>query len=376
MSLISIIILIGIVQGIFIGTLLVTRKNGNRHADKIFGILFFNFSINMLYYFFHSIDLFSKYPHLLKTTFPISFLYGPLLYFYAKMQTDSSFRINRKQLLHFIPFILTIISNIPFYVQSAQFKLDFYHQEGIIKNWLEAVQSITLIIQLSIYLVINRRIINNHIQKMKYSVSFIDKVNLRWLSINFNYFIALFVLIAVQLLLIYVGVDLTPIYHISIPVLMTIFIFVLGYNGLKQPEIIIQKEEENNGRKYENSALTNEKSETYLEQLLDLMQHRKPYLESDLTLLKLSQQIGISTHNLSQVINEKLDMNFYDFVNKHRVEEAKRLLIDPAKQPLTILAIAEEAGFNSKTTFNSCFKKFTSTTPSEYKRHNLPRLTD
>ena len=106
------------------------------------------------------------------------------------------------------------------------------------------------------------------------------------------------------------------------------------------------------------------------------MQNRKPYLESDLTLLKLSQQIGISTHNLSQVINEKLDMNFYDFVNKHRVEEAKRLLIDPAKQPLTILAIAEEAGFNSKTTFNSCFKKFTSTTPSEYKRHNLPRLTD
>ena len=371
MDLVAIIILLGIVQGLFLGTLLISRKTGNKRANRILGLVFYNVSISMLYYFFYSTNLFLKYPHLQKTTFPTIFLYGPLIYFYSKVQTDSSFKIRGKQLLHFIPFVLVIISNIPFYLQNAQYKLDFFLQKGIIKNELAAIQSISQIIQISIYIVITKILINRHTQKIKNSVSLIDKVSLRWLSTSFNYFFSIFGLVAAHLILIYFGVDLSSIYHITIPVFITIFIYVIGYHGLKQPEIIIQPEEIGNDKKYERSTLTDEKSGEYLNNLLDLMENQKPYLQNDLTLLKLSEQLCISTHHLSQIINEKLNMNFYDFVNKYRVDEAKLLLLDPAKNSLTIFAIAVEAGFNSKSAFNSCFKKFTNITPSEYKKHNL-----
>ena len=371
MDLVAIIILLGIVQGLFLGTLLITRKSGNKRANRILGFVFFNVSISMLYYLFYSTNLFLKYPHFQKTTFPTTFLYGPLIYFYAKVQTDSSFKIRGKQFLHFIPFILVLISNIPFYMQSTQYKLDFFLQKGIIKNELAAIQSVSQIIQISIYIIVTKLLINRHTKKIKNSVSLIDKVSLRWLSISFNYFFSIFGLVAAHLILIYFGVDLSSVYHITIPILITIFVYVIGYHGLKQPEIIIQPEETNNDKKYERSTLTDEKSEGYLKNLLDLMENQKPYLQNDLTLLKLAEQIGISSHHLSQIINEKLNMNFYDFVNKYRVEEAKRLLLDPAQNSLTIFAVAVESGFNSKSAFNSCFKKFTNSTPSEYKKLNL-----
>ena len=138
---------------------------------------------------------------------------------------------------------------------------------------------------------------------------------------------------------------------------------------MRQPEIIIIPENEDNEKKYERSGLTNEKSEEYLKQLLDLMETKKPFLECELTLLKLAESLGISSNHLSQIINEKLNQNFYDFVNKYRVENAKNLLIDPAFDSKTIYAIALESGFNSKSAFNTCFKKYTNQTPSEYKKH-------
>jgi AraC-like DNA-binding protein len=255
-------------------------------------------------------------------------------------------------------------------MQSTEFKLNFFLQKGIIKDELGAIQSITQIIQITTYIILTKILIDKHTQRMKNSVSMIDKVSLHWLSVSFNYFISIFGLIVAHLILIYFGVDLTSIYYITIPVFLTIFVYVLGYHGLKQPEIIIQPEEESSDKKYERSTLTEEKSEEYLIRLIDIMKNQKPYLESDLTLLKLAEQLGISTHHLSQVINEKLSQNFYDFVNNYRVEEAKRLLLEPTKNAYTIFAIAAESGFNSKSAFNSCFKKFTNLTPSEFKKLN------
>jgi AraC-like DNA-binding protein len=87
--------------------------------------------------------------------------------------------------------------------------------------------------------------------------------------------------------------------------------------------------------------------------------------------LDVAEKLNVSTNNLSQIINEKLGKNFYDFVNEYRVETAKELLLNPKKQHLTLLAIAFDSGFNSKSSFNNVFKKQTSLTPSEFKKQNL-----
>jgi AraC-like DNA-binding protein len=97
------------------------------------------------------------------------------------------------------------------------------------------------------------------------------------------------------------------------------------------------------------------------------MASEKLYLDNDLTLQKLADRVNISTHNLSEVINSKLNLSYYDFINKHRVEEFKNRIANPANDKYNMLSIAFDSGFKSKGTFNSIFKKFTGTTPSEYK---------
>jgi len=121
-------------------------------------------------------------------------------------------------------------------------------------------------------------------------------------------------------------------------------------------------------KKYEKSTLTNERSDAYLKKLLMVMETEKPYTDGDLALPKLASRLNMSAHHLSQIINERLQQNFFDFVNTYRVEEAKRKLVDPAKKHYSLLAIAEEVGFNSKSAFNTAFKKQTQMTPSEFRK--------
>src|SRR5690625_577176 len=98
------------------------------------------------------------------------------------------------------------------------------------------------------------------------------------------------------------------------------------------------------------------------------MKANKPYLESDLTLPKLAEELDLSTHHLSQVINEMHGKNFFNFINKYRVAEVKRKIQDPEFQNYSLLGIAYESGFNSKSAFNRVFKNVTGMTPSEYRR--------
>jgi AraC-like DNA-binding protein len=96
------------------------------------------------------------------------------------------------------------------------------------------------------------------------------------------------------------------------------------------------------------------------------MRERKPYLNSKLTLAELSEISGINTHLLSRIINERHQQNFFNYINNFRIEEFKKIIDREESKNLTLLAIAYEAGFNSKTTFNTAFKKITNQTPREY----------
>ena len=119
--------------------------------------------------------------------------------------------------------------------------------------------------------------------------------------------------------------------------------------------------------KYEKSALTQEVAGEYLLRLIQFMDVAKPYLSPNLTLAKLAGQVSIRTHHLSQVINEQLHESFFDFINRYRIEEAERRLCDPSMSHYSIMGVANEVGFRSKSVFNSTFKKRTGMTPSEFR---------
>ncbi|GAA4139074.1 hypothetical protein GCM10022216_16810 [Sphingobacterium kyonggiense] len=151
-------------------------------------------------------------------------------------------------------------------------------------------------------------------------------------------------------------------------------IYFVSYYGIRQTEIYPKElnvstdlEPEGTLVPERNALMSNSELEKNKEQLELMMNDEKPYLDPELNLPKLSEMLGISSHQLSYVINQGYGMNFFNYVNGYRIAKAKDLLKDKNYDHLTILAIAYESGFNSKTAFNNTFKKITSITPSTFK---------
>lgn len=185
---------------------------------------------------------------------------------------------------------------------------------------------------------------------------------------------------------------------------VTVFVFVIGYKGLKQGPIFmanlnsditrrptingsqLKKEEDQRAfvdqNKTEQDAVTttdvnevHDKSEASdplaqesIDKLLDHMEHKKPYLEDKLMLSHIAQAIDIPHFKLSKIINDNFETNFFNFVNGYRVDKVKKMLSDQKNDQFTILALAYDCGFSSKASFNRIFKKMTNMTPSEYQR--------
>lgn len=155
---------------------------------------------------------------------------------------------------------------------------------------------------------------------------------------------------------------------------MVIYIFGVGFFGFRQREIykdltpVVLADNNLLESVYEKSGLGKEEREMILSQLQNYMKTHKPYFDPELNLRNLSDAIETTPHKLSQVINEQLKCNFFEYVNTFRVEEAKKALTDPNRMNSKIIAIAYDCGFNSKSTFYNVFKKHTSLTPSDYKQ--------
>jgi AraC-like DNA-binding protein len=165
-------------------------------------------------------------------------------------------------------------------------------------------------------------------------------------------------------------------YIFEIPYLVGFF--VIAFFSMKQKEIYpftkLQKNEllntiiKDNLKKQEpKKLLEDHKLEELKTALLHIMENEKPFLDCELTLVKLASMMDISLHQLSYLINTGFNENFYQFVNRYRIEEAKRLILDEKMSHLNFQGIALEVGFNSKSVFNATFKKCTGQTPSEYK---------
>jgi AraC-like DNA-binding protein len=159
-------------------------------------------------------------------------------------------------------------------------------------------------------------------------------------------------------------------------------IFFIAYFSLKQKEVQLNKQEkkEIDVIIIENSTLegtrkkliSDEELKEMTSMLTQVMDNKKPFLDAELSLFKLASQLDISSHLLSYIINNGCNENFYQFINRYRIEEAKKMIRDPNMEHLSLMGIAFEVGFNSKTVFNTTFKKSTNQTPSEFKKAIRP----
>ncbi len=115
----------------------------------------------------------------------------------------------------------------------------------------------------------------------------------------------------------------------------------------------------------------NEKKNKEIESLKDFMVKNEPYLDSSLTIQDLAEQVEMPVKDLSTLINLYMDKHFFDFVNEYRIEKAMQILKDPSQKELTVLEILYQVGFNSKSSFNTSFKKYTGKTPTDFRKEPL-----
>ena len=368
MDIIVSIILLGIVQALFIGFVFI-NKNKKANSTKILGFFFVIIAFSISNFLLRGLGVYKSYPFLKHIILSVLFLIGPVFYFYLKSLTVENFSFTLKSFLHFTPFMFIALFNLLFYIVLVG-NIPFFPRIDT-KHYPIKLFSLLQLIQIFIYLYFIRKNINTQAELARISLSDTRKVSFRIINLMVSALILIFGMGFVFYFIWVLGIDINDADNIIIPFAVTIVIFVVGYIGLKQPELLYIEQEIQKLKKYEKSTLTKERSEEALKQLLLLMETEKPYLDNELTLIKLSERISLSPHHLSQIINENTNQNFFDFINSYRIEEAKKMFFLPEYSNYTIIAIAMESGFNSKSAFNIAFKKFTNQTPTSFRAGNL-----
>jgi len=388
-NIIEIFLLLGVLQGFFLSTLFFTKYN-NHTANKYLAFLILFFSIFVFNYFFSNIEyIIENYPHAIMVFSGLPFLFGPLHLIYIGELTDSRSKFDKFHWLHFVPFILYKIFYLQvFFIPAHELTNIIRQVDQLILPKHIVTSNVSVAILGIFYMLKAIGVFKRFSEKIQYTFSSLDKINLKWL--RFFTYVALFVWLIVfvesGLMLLDRNIEfLSPL----VPLLTALFVYSIGYIGMYKTEIFVQSnisdnilEAKNlvleldeiknktisNGNKYKKSGLTEEKAEEYLQRLKALMEKDQLFTNPEITLRDIAEKLGTSTHNISEVINTKLNQNFFDFINNYRVEKVKKDLLDKTKNHLTLFGIANEAGFNSKSGFNAIFKRYTGKTPSEYRR--------
>ncbi|MDU8887239.1 helix-turn-helix domain-containing protein [Yeosuana sp. MJ-SS3] len=308
----------------------------------------------------HEQIIFNVYLSMINVAFP--FLQGPLLFIYVITKTNQKSRLKPIHFLHVIPFISFFVYqiikyNAPIHTQLNEVNNSFV---GFFDN-VNLFNSFFLI-SLPVYIIISfRRTLldsklgSNNTLWVRVLIIFVGVI---WLS-------SLFSLLLPDLIDHQNQIKINSFIFLS----LTGFVYLISYFGFKEnilntdiPKIV--------GEKYKKSKILDEDADDIWDKLEYTMQSKEPFLDPELDLSQLANQIDVTPNKLSQIINTKSDLNFYDYLNRYRVEKIKKLMLDEEFKNYSILGIAFEAGFNSKATFNRVFKKFENCTPSEYRKKN------
>ena len=220
-----------------------------------------------------------------------------------------------------------------------------------------------------VYLVLSLIVLKDYSHRIKQYSSNLHRVNLQWLK---HLTIGIMLVIGISFILQKMLYITLRYYYVSLDYIyilpMTILIYLIGFYALRRPTVFSGELSFVKPSKYSGSSLSIENAKSYEKRIREYMPMNRPFLNPEIKLSELANALVIHPNHLSQVINEKFDLNFFDFINVYRVEEAKNKLEDPNSNGDTILKIALDCGFNNKASFNNYFKKLTAQTPSSFRK--------
>jgi AraC-like DNA-binding protein len=306
----------------------------------------------------------------------IFFLQLPVIYLYVLSVCYADFSLKPRHLIHLIAFLITNLVLLPrFYMVNPAAKISFLKNAG--SMWEIQLNHILVHVQMVLYLVAAFMVLRR-VKKIYFeNYAGASTESLNWLfqftlALSVFYFLALIK----NIFKFTEYPDLSEALKIGLFLLEFIIIFWYLYKALKYPELfrnvdsklklvknIISDEKSN-----EQPAVTEKEYNDELLKLKKYMMEERPFLNPSLTIQDVANGAGIPVRDLSILINHRLDQHFYDFVNAYRIEHAMEILKDVTKSKTTILEILYEVGFNSKSSFNTAFKKHTGNTPTAYRK--------
>lgn len=361
------ILVIGAAQGLVLGMALLFGKTANRLANRFLGTLLLFFAYQLIAEALRLQGLLGINIWTYQIFLEYNWIWGALLYLFVRSFFDPQFVFHRSYWWHFLPVGLEFIwSNFikaqNFYWDGTRASLSWM---GYYEYMLWEHTPFQLIIASGLilfYVERSRRFLGTiSINQLR------ETESLQWIrQILLAYIIFSVVVIIVSLTdFLFFNYAFNPFYIIPLYIGMSVISYWLGVQGFAR----------RNASPFKKTALTEQENlldlQAIVTHLAQQMQNEKLYLDTELSLTRLAQKLDVKPYLLTQALNRILQQSFNDYVNEWRVREAKLLLQSPAHQHLTLLAIAYEAGFNSKASFNRIFKKISGTSPSEWRTKAL-----
>jgi len=370
---------IGIGINFFLLLILITKK-GKTLADFILAAWLFFIGIHTILYVLSLQPASESTIHwIVGLSAPFILVHGPFLYLYTAASTNAFSFKKKTWLFHFWPFVGSILTLMPLYLMSAKEKMDLYNSDGAAYQNFNSGLLIFIYVTGLIYIFLSFHLLRKHKKNIGNQFSYEEKINLNWL----RYLI--YGLLVIWIIIIVLKKN-SLIYGSGV-----VFVTILGYLGIRQVGIFGMNEAqlinetgqtdlltdpintesqpveaEIPKKKYANSGITIEQANEIHQQLIQLMETEKFYTEPELSLNILAAKLSVHPNYLSQVINEKEGVSFFDYINTLRVNEFKRLIQEKDQSQFTLISIAYDCGFNSKSSFYKNFKKVTGQSPTEY----------
>lgn len=387
-SIYSLILILGALQGVFLSLAIINKRRKATNVGRgLLALLILSFSFDAFHEFLIQTNLIGNIPQIALLDPIVNLLYGPSLYLFVAFYTA----MGREKpayhyLAHFSPFVLSILYLFVLPKISADdINTIFFnqHEAGQDSNAIFSYVSVVAIsglISISIYLSMALRLVHQYNKSIINNLSDIESIDLTWLKWFLLAFTVLYVLLVLSGLLLEnseIGDQLNKLLYLFI----VFVVYAIGYNGMNQSTYLekqatsaaqprLEPHQPVVNEKYKTSSIDESLSKVLITDLYAHMEKEQPYLDNGLTLTNLSEQMGLSSNYLSQIINQNTNMNFFDFVNSYRVKSACERLANKNLAHLSIIDIVYESGFNSKSAFYTAFKKVTGLTPNQYRERH------
>lgn len=369
-SLFDILIIIGIVQGLVTGVLLLVTKK-NPRSNPFLGLGLIAFSLLSSKTLLHTLGLWNTQ---IFRYFPngTELVVAPLIYFYFRSLIDSKFSYKRSYNLHFIPFILS--QSFAFIVYFSVFSIEDFSQKDFIAkslyfNPVKQIEEYLVIISIVIYLSMGYSRLSLYRKWLNNNTSDNTFPDFSWLR-NIFIFSAIIAAFSLVNLLSDALFNLRGVYTAhwqTYQIFISFFIYYLGFIGYKQPHFDIVEIEVNPKQNKKEANVDSDKNDKIKRRLIKALQEDKVFLNPTISIQELSKLLEINHRDISYVINNTFKKTFRDLINDYRIAEVKSKLVAKDFEHMSILGIALECGFNSEASFYRIFKKNTGVSPKEYK---------